>query len=142
MGLLLSALSLLCTAIIIPVLCVLEYYSGMKMGMYRYFVLKNSWWLKNVFMPEMLPVIFAVSVILASGGIYFSIRMFRRSRSAESLRIFSGLLILSGNFYVFMAGNFTKLNTAPFSALACIGITVLYSAGSFITFTEKKKYLP
>ncbi len=96
------------------------------MGMYRYFVLKNSWWLKNVFTFETLPVFLIISSLITAAGIYL---LFRRSKIFLALY---GIIIFCVNFYILWPENFMKLNTAPFSALICLAATVFYFLGSII----------
>ncbi|MBR1657776.1 MAG: hypothetical protein IJ697_04840 [Synergistaceae bacterium] len=138
MGLFFSVISILCAVIIIPILCVLEYYSGMKMGMYRYFVLKNSWWLKNVFTPEALPVIRILSLLVTVIGIYFAVKTMKRSRSLKTLWTLFGIFVFVANFYVLEAENFAELRTAPFFGLACIAAALFYAVGSFLFLLKAK----
>lgn len=132
MGLIFSVLSLLCAVIGLPVLCALEYYSGMKMGMYRYFVLKNSWWLKNVFTPEMLPLFLIISSLVIATGIYLNIKR------SKIFYVLYGIIIFCINFYVCWPENFMTLKTAPFFALTCLAVTAFYFLGSLIYHTKQK----
>ena len=125
-------LSLLCAVIGIPVFCALEYYSGMKMGMYRYFVLKNSWWLKNVFTHETLPLFLIISSLITAAGIYLNIK-----RSKIFMTLY-GIIIFCVNFYVLWPENFMTLKTAPFFALTCIAVTGFYFLGSLIYCIKRK----
>ena len=132
MGLFFSLISFLCAVVGLPILCILEYYSGMKMGMYRYFVLKNSWWLKNVFTFETLPIFLIISSLITAAGIYL---LFRRSKI---FLVLYGAIIFCVNFYILWPENFMKLNTAPFFALICLAATVFYFLGS-LTYYNKQK---
>ncbi len=132
MGLFFAIISVLGAVVIVPILCVLEYYSGIKMGMYRYFVLKNSWWLKNVFTPETLPVLRVISLLIVAAGIYFAIRTLRRSKFFKTLWELYGIIIFCGNFYVLGTENFMNLKTAPFFGITCIVVAVSYSLGSLL----------
>ena len=135
MGLFFSLISFICAVIGGSILGVLEYYSRMKMGMYRYFVLKNSWWLKNIFTPETLPAFLIISSLIIAIGIYL---LFRRSKIFLAIY---GIIIFCINFYVLWPDNFTNLNTAPFSALTCLAVTVFYFLGSLIYYTKRKNII-
>ena len=132
MGLFFSLISFICAVIGGSILGVLEYYSRMKMGMYRYFVLKNSWWLKNIFTSETLPAFLIISSLITAAGIYLLLR-----RSKIFLVIY-GIIIFCVNFYVLWPENFMNLNTAPFLALTFWAASVFYFLGSLIYYTRQK----
>ena len=132
MGLFFSLISFFCAVIGGSILGVLEYYSCMKMGMYRYFVLKNSWWLKNIFTPEALPIFLIISSLITAAGIYL---LFKRSKIFLTIY---GIIIFCVNFYVLWPENFMNLNTAPFFALTYLAATVFYFLGSLNYYNKQK----
>ena len=105
----------------VPVSCILEYYAWMKMGMYRYLVLKNTWWLKNVFTVETMPLILTGTVII------MLVVLFRYCLPMKSYRFIYGVLLAVGSVYLFRTGYFFSLRAAP-----CFGGFLILSEIFFV----------
>lgn len=112
-------LSHLFSCIALPVCCVLEYYAWMKMGMYRYLVLKNTWWMKNVFTAEAVPFILigAVIVILA---------ITLRCVPMKSYCFIYGILLVCLSAYLFRVDYFFSLRAAPWFGISLISSEVFF----------------
>lgn len=98
----------------ISVCCVIEHYAWLKMGMYRYLVLKNSWWLKNVFTVETLPLILSGIIIIMLAVLYFY------CRPVKSYCFSYGVLLISGSLFLFNSDYFFSLRAGPWFGLSLI----------------------
>ena len=108
----------LCVAV--PACCVIEYYAWMKMGMYRYLVLKNTWWLKNVFTAETMPFILTGTVIIMLAV------MFLRCLPVRSYRFSYGVLLVAGSIYLLRSDYFFSLRAAPCFGLSWISAEIFF----------------
>ena len=100
--------------------CILEHYAWLKMGMYRYLVLKNTWWLKNFFTPETLPVILVVTIIIMLGV------MLKFCRPVTSYAFGYGTLIALLTAYIMRPEYFFTLRAAPWFGLALITSAIFF----------------
>ena len=114
----------------VPVGCVLEYYAWMKMGMYRYLVLKNTWWLKNVFTVETMPFILAGTVMI------MLLVLFRYCLPVKSYRFSYGVLLTVGSIYLFRSSYFFSLRAAPFFGVSLLSSEIFFVLG---VLTKKKE---
>ena len=119
----------LCVAI--PVCCVIEYYAWLKMGMYRYLVLKNAWWLKNIFTVESMPFILTGTAIVMLAALFFCRLPIR------SYYFIYGVLLTVGSFFLFRSDYFFSLRAAPWFALSLILSELFFVLGELL----KKKNL-
>ena len=120
----------LCVAV--PVCCVLEYYAWMKMGMYRYLVLKNAWWLKNVFTVETMPFILTGTVII------MLIVLFRYGLPIRSYSFSYGTLVIIGSIYLFRSSYFFSLRAATWFGVSLI-LSEIFFVLSMLTGNKKNK---
>ncbi|MBQ6775996.1 MAG: hypothetical protein IJP53_06000 [Synergistaceae bacterium] len=97
-----------------PVCCVVEYYAWLKMGMYRYLVLKNTWWLKNIFTVETVPYI-RIGAVIVMVAVLFRCRL-----SLKSYRFAYGVLLAVGSSFLFRSDYFFSLRAAPWFGLSLI----------------------
>ena len=129
-----EALSLLFAFIAIPACCVIEYFAGMKMGMYRYLVLKNAWLLKNIFTPGAIPYIaFGVIFILMGTLILFC-------RPVKGLWFVYGVFLTAESFYILRAETFSSLRAAPWFGLSVLLADIFFVLAS-VQYLKIIKYL-
>ena len=100
----------------------------MKMGMYRYLVLKNTWWLKNVFTAETLPFILIVTVIVM-------LAVTLRCLSVKSYSFIYGILLAFLSAYLFRGDYFFSLRAAPWFGISLISSEVFF----LLSAVAKKK---
>lgn len=89
------------------------------MGMYRYLVLKNTWWMKNVFTAEAVPFILigAVIVILA---------ITLRCVPMKSYCFIYGIFLACLSAYLFRGDYFFSLRAAPWFGISLISSEVFF----------------
>ena len=112
--------------IAVPVCCVLEYYAWLKMGMYRYLVLKNTWWLENVFTVASMPFILIGTVIIMITA------LFLYCLPMKSYFFSYGVLLTVGSFYLLRSDYFFSLRAAPWFGLSLIFSEAFFILGVFI----------
>ncbi|MBR1672767.1 MAG: hypothetical protein IJ702_07560 [Fretibacterium sp.] len=135
---LLVILALAPTFIVMPILGVLEHYAGIKMGMYRYVMMKNYWLLSNVFTPEALPFI---SGMTAACLLLTVLRVHRPAGLDEMPWILwrlYGALMAAGGYYLFDAGRFTSVVAGPWFAMTLLTAEVAWLLGTFCPPSSKR----
>lgn len=116
----LGILALIPVFIVMPILGVLEYYSGIKMGMYRYVVMKNHWLLKNVFTPEALPFISVVTAAFLLLTVLWLRRPAGESELSWTLWRLYGALMSAGSYWLFDVERFASILAGPWFGLALL----------------------
>ncbi len=130
-------LALVPVFVVMPILGVLEYYSGIKMGMYRYVMMKNYWLLKNVFTPEALPFISGVTAALLLLSV---LRLRRPAGQGEMSRILwrlYGALMAAGGYYLFDADRFASIVAGPWFGVALLTAEAFWLLRTFLMVREK-----
>ena len=139
----LKILAAIPVVIVMPVLGVLEYYSHVKMGMYRYVFMKNARLAANYFTPEFgfaeiasflelkISVIAVISLLLILAALILT----RRMKSSLLWRLY-GVILAAAGVYIFQSQNFTPYNsagwlTAPWCAIALLTAEILWLLASF-----------
>lgn len=125
MTLLSGLISLLVSLIAIPACCVVEYYAGLKMGMYRFVVLYNTKITGNILTPDLMPFLSCVVIILVIAALILAFM-----RRVKTLWQVYGLALLTGSVYVFYFAE--GLKAAPWFALAVI-LSGIFWAVSVVT---------
>ena len=133
----LGVLALIPVCIVMPVLGVLEYYSGIKMGMYRYVMMKNYWLLKNVFTPEMLPFISGATAAL----LLLSVLRVRRPAGAGEMpwilwRLY-GALMAAGGYWLFDVERFASIVAGPWFGTALLTAAAAWLLRTFLMVRKK-----
>lgn len=128
----LEAISLLFAFVAVPACCVTEYYAGMKMGMYRYLVLKNAWLLKNIFTPGAIPYIAFGAIFILTGALILF------CRPVKSLWFAYGVFLAAESFYILRAETFSSLRAAPWFGLSVLLADIFFVLSAAVKITGKK----
>ncbi len=127
LGKLSAVMSLIIAFIIIPALCIVEYLTHVKMGMYRYVVVKNAWLFKEIFTPEYLPVMLAALLIIFISGIYIKYRNKNIGLKRRYIwELYGALLTLSGLYLFWDYAHFASLRAAPWFGIAVLAAEALW----------------
>lgn len=123
-----AVISLITAFIIIPALCIVEYLTRIKMGMYRYVFMKNARLFKEIFTPEYLPIMLAALLIIFTAGIYLEYRRRHNTKSAKKLiwQVYGALLTLSGIYLFWDYAHFASLRAAPWFGIAVLVAEALW----------------
>ena len=121
-------ISLIISLIAIPACCVVEYYSGLKMGMYRFVVLYNTKITGNILTPDLRPFISCGLVIIVTFALILAF-----IRRVKILWQIYGLALLTGSVYVLYFAE--SLKAAAWFALAVM-LSGIFWAVSILTRKE------
>ena len=102
--------SLILSFIALPACCVVEYYAGLKMGMYRFVVLYNTK-ITKILTPDLMPYISWTVIIIIFAALVLSFM-----RCVKILWRLYGLILLALSVYIFMSA----LKAAPWFAVIII----------------------
>ena len=102
--------SLILSFIALPACCVVEYYAGLKMGMYRFVVLYNTK-ITKILTPDLMPYISWTVIIIIFAALVLSFM-----RRVKILWRLYGLVLLALSVYIFMSA----LKAAPWFAVIII----------------------
>ena len=137
----LGALSLIPVFIVMPILGVLEYYSGIKMGMYRYVMMKNHWLLKNVFTPEALPFISGVTAAFLLLSVLWARRPNGQGETPWILWRLYGALMAAGGYWLFDVERFASIVAGPWFGVALLIAEALWLLRTFLMAIKGRKVL-
>ena len=134
---LLSIAALATTFIGMPVLGVLEYYSKIKMGMYRYVFMKNARLAADIFTPEAVSLIQVISPVL----ILLILIMLVRAKMCRYWQLYGAVMAAAG-WLIFQETNFTPYTskgwlTAPWFGIALLLSEALWLAASILFICKK-----
>ena len=134
---LLSIAALATTFIGMPVLGVLEYYSKIKMGMYRYVFMKNARLAADIFTPETVSLIQVISPVL----ILLILIMLVRAKMCRYWQLYGAVMAAAG-WLIFQEANFTPYTskgwlTAPWFGIALLLSEALWLAASILFICKK-----
>ena len=134
---LLSIAALVTTFIGMPVLGVLEYYSKIKMGMYRYVFMKNARLAADIFTPETVSLIQVISSVL----ILLILIMLVRAKMCRYWQLYGAVMAAAG-WLIFQETNFTPYTskgwlTAPWFGIALLLSEALWLAASILFICKK-----
>ena len=134
---LLSIAALVTTFIGMPVLGVLEYYSKIKMGMYRYVFMKNARLAADIFTPEAVSLIQVISPVL----ILLILIMLVRAKMCRYWQLYGAVMAAAG-WLIFQETNFTPYTskgwlTAPWFGIALLLSEALWLAASILFICKK-----
>ena len=104
-------ISLILSFIALPACCVVEYYAGLKMGMYRFVVLYNTKITNNILTPDLVPYISYGTIIIIFAALVLA--FMRRVKISWQLY---GFVLLALSVYIFMS----SLKAAPWFAVIII----------------------
>lgn len=140
---LLSIAALATTFIGMPVLGVLEYYSKIKMGMYRYVFMKNARLAANIFTPEAVSLIQVISPVLILLILIMLVRYeFRRKVKVCRYWQLYGAVMAAAGWLIFQETNFTPYTskgwlTAPWFGIALLLSEALWLVASILFICKK-----
>ena len=103
-------ISLILTFIALPACCVVEYYAGLKMGMYRFVVLYNTK-ITKILTPDLMPYISWTVIIIIFAALVLA--FMRHVKISWQLY---GIVLLALSVYIFMS----SLKAAPWFAVIII----------------------
>lgn len=134
---LLNIAALATTFIGMPVLGVLEYYSKIKMGMYRYVFMKNARLAADIFTPEAVSLIQVISPVL----ILLILIMLVRAKMCRYWQLYGAVMAAAG-WLIFQEANFTPYTskgwlTAPWFGIALLLSEALWLAASILFICKK-----
>ena len=102
--------SLILSFIALPACCVVEYYAGLKMGMYRFVVLYNTK-ITKILTPDLMPYISWTVIIIIFAALVLA--FMRHVKISWQLY---GIVLLALSVYIFMS----SLKAAPWFAVIII----------------------
>ena len=129
----LAVLALLPVFGVMPALCVLEYLSGVKMGIYRYVFMKNARLAGSVFTPEAAALIPGATGLLILIGL-FLVRGPKGGLAWNLWRLY-GALMLAGGYWLFEPGRFTPYPGGGWLTAPWFGLALLAAEGAWVLRT-------